>query len=82
MPPIYLRINSCHDEIKVIYISIGQRLKVLCSKDSDFISAVEEFSNYLEESGYNRTQAKEALLMFKIDSCTLLFNITRLRNRI
>ena len=62
--PIYLNRSSCHDPsvFKGMYKSIGKRLRLLCSKDSDFIEAAEEYSNALAASGFDFNEAKQSLL--------------------
>ena len=65
--PIYLPPNSCHDPavFKGFYKGIGQRLRLNCTTDDDFLEAVEHYAKALAISGHKYQKARSALLECK-----------------
>ena len=65
--PIYLHPSSCHvpSVFKGLYKSIGQRLRLNCSRDADFEEAVEKYSKAFAVSGHNYQRAKAELMKCK-----------------
>jgi hypothetical protein len=65
--PIYIGPKSCHDPkvFKSIFTGVGLRLRLNCSKDADFDSAVEKYSRALAVSGFKFQKAKSELMKSK-----------------
>ena len=65
--PVYVGPTSCHDPkvFKSIFKGVGLRLRLNCSNDDDFESAVEMYSKSLAISGYNYQTARSELLKCK-----------------
>ena len=63
----YLPPNSCHDRsvFKGLYKTVGLRLRLNNSEDSDFDEAVERYSKAFAISGHNYQKAKRALMELK-----------------
>ena len=65
--PIYLPPNSCHDRsvFKGLYKTVGLRLRLNNSLDSDFDEAVKKYSRAFAVSGHNYQKCKAALMEIK-----------------
>ena len=75
--PVYVGPTSCHDPkvFKSIFKGVGLRLRLNCSNDDDFDSAVELYSKSLTISGYKYQTARSELLKCKnIDRIEYLKN--------
>ena len=62
--PIYIGPKSCHDPkvFKSIFTGVGLRLRLNCSQDTDFDTAVDIFSRALAVSGFKYEKAKSELM--------------------
>ena len=65
--PVYVGPTSCHDPkvFKSIFKGVGLRLRLNCSNDEDFDTAVELYSKSLTISGYKYQTARSELLKCK-----------------
>ena len=65
--PIYLPPNSCHDRsvFKGLYKTVGLRLRLNNSLNSDFDEAVERYAKAFAVSGHSYQKAKAALMESK-----------------